>query len=202
MKYRLLLSLTILVISTIACGSQATSTSSGPAVQPTTTSDSGTISSARVLSAQEVFEVSAIDAVKMDGYTVTSSVCEVVSLPTPQKFEQAGWLLVFHAFRLSGPDASEESVVLFASNHRASDGGGLVFPVNDAAIALDQGFPEAPGLADPVTVDSPGAQTALDCASVADPPAGLELDGLDPEVWRRDAISRFGAEETYDDGSK
>jgi hypothetical protein len=91
---------------------------------------------------------------------------------------------------------------LFASNHTAADGAGLVFPVNAEAIDLNQGFPPGPGLADPITLDTPGAETALACARQVGGPALLELNDLDVEAWRSEAISRFGPEQTFDDGSK
>src|SRR6266508_3860002 len=64
---------------------------------------------AKVLSAEEVFEVSAIDVVKDDGYTVTSAVCEVVS---SERFQPSvnvdGGQIVFHAFRITKPSLGTE----------------------------------------------------------------------------------------------
>jgi|GEM_PF-1352323 len=169
------------------------------------TSNGGGEISAQVLSARDVFVVSAVHAVESDGYTITSAVCEFVSpmsyLPSNIIF---GGQLVFHAFRLTGPDLETEAVVLFASNHTAADGAGLVIPVNAEAIGLDQGFPSGSDLVEPITVDTPGAETALDCAHRVGDPTSLELKDkdFDIEVWRSEAIEMFGPEETFDDGSK
>lgn len=166
------------------------------------TSDGSVGTQARVLPAAEVFQVSAVDAVQNDGYVVTSSVCEVIALPTPQEFQDVGWRLAFHAFRIAGPGLSEEKVVLFASNHAAADGVGLTIAVNDAAIELGQGFPAGPDIPARITVETPGAEAALACAREAGEPATLDMNGVDPEAWRSEAIRRFGPEETFDDGSK
>ena len=160
----------------------------------------GAETAARVLSAKEVFEVNAVDAVEADGYTLTSGVCEVVS--PPSFLPSSSIFRIFHAFRLTGPDLDSEIVVLFASNRTAADGGGLVLPVNAEAIGLNQGFTPGSSLVDPVTVDTPGAQTALSCARRVGAPASLELADLDVEAWRSEAIERFGPEMTFDDGSK
>lgn len=167
------------------------------------TSNGGAETAARVLSAKDVVEVNAVHAVEADGYTVTSAVCEFVSpmsyLPSNSVF---GGQLVFHAFRLAGADLDAEAVVLFASNHTAAYGPGLVIPVNAEAIGLDQEFPPGSDLVEPITVDTPGAETALGCARRAGDPASLELKDFDVEAWRSEAIERFGPEKTYDDGSK
>jgi hypothetical protein len=69
------------------------------------------------LSAEDVFEVSAVDLVKDSGYTVTSAVCEVVSSerfqPTINGQKIDAGKIVFHAFRITGPNLDSEVVVLF-----------------------------------------------------------------------------------------
>jgi len=167
------------------------------------TSSSGTKIAARVLNAQDTFEVSAVDAVSIYGFTVTSAVCEVVSpmsyLPSHPSF---GGQLVFHAFRVTGPTLGSEVVVLFASNHTAANGAGLVIPINTEASSLMPLASAGPSLVEPITVDTPGAQAALDCAREVGKPALLELGNFDIEAWRREAIGKFGPEQTFDDGSK
>lgn len=211
-RYILIVVFLILLISIIACGGSGVVVSTPIGNQPGNqsvptlkfdTSNSGAETSARVLSAKDVFEVSAVDAVEMDGYTVTSAVCEIVApmsyLPSSSIF---GGQLVFHAFRLTGPALDSEAVVLFASNHTAADGSGLAIPINAEAISLNQGFSAGSSAVDPITVDTPGAQTALACARQVGKPASLELGGFDVEAWRREAIGKFGPEQTNADGSK
>lgn len=157
----------------------------------------------RVLSAQEVFNVSAVDAVKADGYTVSSAVCEVVS---PINYQPSlsifNGQLVFHSFRLTGQGLESEIVVLFASNHTAKNGNGLVFSINDGAIDLNQGFSAGSSLNEPITVNTAGAQTALDCAQKAGEPPILDLGNFNVEDWRQKTIEKFGPEQTNSDGSK
>jgi hypothetical protein len=173
-----------------------------PTVLPTV-SQNGAELAAQILSAKDVFEVDAVNAAEMDGYTVTSAVCEVISpmhyLPSSSIF---GGQLVFHAFRLSGPGLGSEVVVLFASNHTAANGSGLVIPINPEAISLNQGFSAGTKAVEPITIDTPGAQTALTCARQAGEPPKLELGNLDVEAWRLEAIKKFGPEQTNSDGSK
>ena len=160
-------------------------------------------SGARVLDARESFEVSAVQAVEADGFTVASAVCEVVSSENYRPDDGVfGGKLVFHAFRISGPGIDGEVVALFGTNHAAADGRGLVFPVNGAAIDLDQGFPPGSNLADPVTEDTNGASAAVACAQAAADPPVVDAGDFDVEAWRAEAIERFGPEETFDDGSK
>jgi len=158
---------------------------------------------AKVLSAEEVFEVSAIDVVKDEGYTVTSAVCEVVS---PERDVISGvdlGKIVFHAFRITSPALGKEVIVLFASNHTAEDGSGLVFTVNTEASSLFPDFPDVSRRSEhPITVNTPGAKEALECAQQAGSPPSLELGNFDTEEWRRRAIEKFGPEQTYSDGSK
>jgi hypothetical protein len=159
---------------------------------------------AKVLSAQDVFEVSAIDVVKDEGYTVMSAVCEVVSseryLPS---VNVDGGQIVFHAFRITKPNLGSEVIVLFYSNHTAAQGRGLVFTVNSEASKLFPDFPDASHNSEfPVTVDTAGAREALECAQQAGSPPPLDLGNFDTEQWRRKAIEEFGPEETYGDGSK
>jgi hypothetical protein len=164
-------------------------------------SPSGT--TAKTLSAAETFEVSAIDVVKNKGYTITSAVCEVVS---SERFlplvEATGGKIVFHAFRITSPSLDSEVIVLFGSNHTAADGRGLVYPINDEAIKVDPEFRDGSKLSYPITVNTAGAQTALDCARQAGSPPAIDLGEFDVEAWRREAIKRFGPEQTYSDGSK
>jgi hypothetical protein len=164
-------------------------------------SPSGT--TAKTLSAAETFEVSAIDVVKDEGYTVTSAVCEVVS---PEHDVISGvdlGKIVFHAFRITKPALGKEVVVLFASNHTAQDGSGLVFTVNSEAASLFPDFPNVSRRSEhPITVNTPGAQDALDCAQKAGSPPSLDMGSFDTEAWRRKAIEKFGPEQTYSDGSK
>jgi len=163
------------------------------------TSTSGTEIAAQVLSAQDTFEVGAVDSVNMYGFTVTSAVCEVVSpmsyLPSQPPF----WgQLVFHAFRVTGPTLGSEVVVLFASNNTAANGAVFVFPINTEASRLMPLVSAGPSLVEPITVDTPGAQAALDCAREVGKPALLELGNFDIEAWRREAIGKFGPEQTFD----
>src|SRR5918996_5897196 len=59
-------------------------------------------SSANTLSAERTRQVSAIDVVTDEGYTVTSAVCEVISNDTYVPSENIdGGLIVFHAFRIT-----------------------------------------------------------------------------------------------------
>jgi hypothetical protein len=159
-------------------------------------------SRANVLSPQDVFEVSAVEVVKDDGYTVTSDVCEVVS--TERYLSSAGGgKIVFHAFRITKPDLGSEVVVLFTSNHTAADGMGLLNTVNSEAVRLFPNFPDATRRSDePITVDTAGAQEALECAQKVGGPSQLDFGTFDHEAWRLEAIQRFGPEETFDDGSK
>jgi hypothetical protein len=155
------------------------------------------------LSAEDVFEVSAVGLAKDEGYTVTSAVCEVVSSEREVVSGVDLGHIVFHAFRITKPSLGKEVVVLFASNHTASEGAGLIFTVNSEASSLFPDFPDVSRRSEhPITVDTPGAQTALLCAQKAGSPPSLELGKLDVEAWRREAIQKFGAEETYSDGSK
>lgn len=158
---------------------------------------------AKTLSAAETFEVSAIDVVKGEGYTVTSAVCEVVS---PERDVISGvdlGKIVFHAFRITRPSLGKEVIVLFASNHTAQDGSGLVFTVNSEAASLFPDFPNVSRRSEhPITVNTPGAQDALDCAQKAGSPPSLDMGSFDTEAWRRKAIEKFGPEQTYSDGSK
>ena len=128
-----------------------------------------------VLSPEEAGVVTAVEAVTDDGFTISSAVCEAVH-PRPYRRADSvfGGKQVFHAFRLTGRDIAGEATVLFASNHAAADGGGVVIPVNPAAVDLDQGFPPGTDLADPITEDMAGAPEALACAAAASPapPAG------------------------------
>lgn len=159
---------------------------------------------AKVLSAEDVFEVSAIDVAKDDGYTVTSAVCEVVS---SERFQPAvgvdGGQIVFHAFRITKPSLGTEVAVLFYSNHTVAQGRGLVFTVNPVAARLFPDYPDASRNSKyPITVDTAGAQEALECAQQAASPHPLDLGNFETEEWRRKAIEKFGPEETHSDGSK
>lgn len=158
---------------------------------------------AHVLSEEEVFEVSAIDVVKDEGYTVTSAVCEVVSSELYQPSVNVdGGQIVFHAFRITKPSLGSEVVVLFYSNHTAAQGKGLVFTVNSDAARLFPDFPDVSKSSYPITANTPGAQEALDCARQAGEPASIESGNFDTEEWRRKAIEQFGPEQTFSDGSK
>lgn len=158
------------------------------------------------LPAKDVFEVSAVYAVKDAGYTVTSAVCEVVSSerfqPIINGVKVDAGKIVFHAFRITGPHLSSEVLVLFSSNHTAADGSGLIQTVNADAVRLFPEFPKGPKLRYPITVDTDGAQEALECARHASPPPSLDFGDFDAEAWRREAIKRFGPEQTFSDGSK
>lgn len=156
----------------------------------------------QVLAAQDVFEVSAIDLVVGEGYTVTSAVCEVVSSESYSVQGYDFWKIIFHAFRITGPTLGTESVVLFASNHTARDGSGFIQTANPLAIALFPDFPDGPNLKHPITMDTPGAQEAIECAMQAGPPSAIDMGNFDVEAWRRKAIAKFGPEKTFDDGSK
>jgi len=158
---------------------------------------------AKVLSAADTFEVSAIDVVKDGGYTVTSTVCEVVSPERNVLYGIDLGKIVFHAFRISNTTLGKEVVVLFTSNHTAEDGTGLVFTVNPEAARLFPDFPDVTRRSEhPITVDTPGAQEALDCARQAGKPPALEFRNFDVEAWRRETIKKFGGEQTNPDGSK
>lgn len=157
---------------------------------------------AQILSAEDVFQVSAIDVVKDEGYTVTSAVCEVVS---SESYSVQGYnfgKIVFHAFRISKPSLGTEAVVLFASNHTASDGSGLVQNINPLAKTLFPDFPDGSRLKHPITMDTPGVKEALECARQAGGPSSLDFGSFDHETWRQEAVRRFGPETVYDDGSK
>ena len=173
--------------------------------KPTSTSSVDTISVPTALynlPAKDVYEVSAVNLVKDSGYTVTSAVCEVVS---SERYSVQGYdfgKIVFHAFRITKPTLDTEAVVLFASNHTARDGSGLVQNVNPLAKTLFPDFPDGARLKHPITMDTPGAQDALECAQQAGPPPPLDFQGFDVEAWRQEAIKRFGPEKTYSDGSK
>lgn len=158
----------------------------------------------KVLSAEEVLNVAAVNAVELDGYVVTSEVCEVVSPINYQPEAIFYGQLVFHSFRIAGPGIESEIIALFASNLRATDKSGLpfVFPVNDEAISLNQGFPSGSSLAEPITEETPGAKVAISCAKDAGKPRKLNFKGFDVEDWRSKAISKFGPEQILDDGSK
>ncbi|PWB72293.1 MAG: hypothetical protein C3F07_12295 [Anaerolineales bacterium] len=158
--------------------------------------------SIHTLSAEEIFEVSAIDVVETEGYTVTSAVCEVLS---SERYTIQGvdyGKIVFHAFRISKPSISSEAVVVFASNHTARDGIGLVWTVNTLAKSLFPEFPDSSLLKHPITMDTPGAQDALECAQQADVPPAIDMGSFDVEAWREEAIKRFGPEKSFPDGSK
>lgn len=207
----ILAGLGVMAISLIGCLAFLLLFNSRPASAPTATttplppSISTTVSNsttAKILSAADIFEVSSINIVKDEGYAITSSVCEVVS---SERFTVQGYdfgKIVFHAFRISKPTIVTDDVVLFASNHTASDGSGLVQNVNPLAKTLFPDFPDGAHLKHPITMDTPGAQEALDCASQAGAPPSLDLGNFDTEEWRRRAIEKFGPEETYSDGSK
>lgn len=160
--------------------------------------------SAKTLSAAETFEVSAVGVVKDDGYTVTSAICEVVSSEHFQPSVNVdGGQIVFHAFRITKPSLGSEVVVLFYSNHTAAQGSGLVFTVNSEASRLFPEFPDASRNSEyPITVNTAGAEDALECAKKAGNPPSLDSGNFDAEAWRREAIKRFGPEQTYPDGSK
>jgi hypothetical protein len=158
---------------------------------------------AQILSAEDVFEVSAIDVVRDEGYTVTSAVCEVVSSELYQPSVNVdGGQIVFHAFRITKPSLNSEVVVLFYSNHTAAQGRGLVFTVNADAARLFPDFPDVSKSSYPITVNTPGAEDALDCARQAGEPASFDAGNFDTEEWRRKAIEQFGPEQTFNDGSK
>jgi len=158
---------------------------------------------AQILSAEEVFEVSAIDVVKDEGYTVTSGVCEIVSSELYQPSVSVdGGQIVFHAFRITKPNLGSEVLVLFASNHTAAQGSGLVFTVNSDAARLFPDFPDISKSSYPITINTPGAQEALDCARQAGKPSSLDTGNFDTEEWRQQAMKKFGPEQTYSDGSK
>lgn len=157
----------------------------------------------KTLSAAETFEVSAVDVVKDEGYRVTSAVCEVVS---PERNVISGidlGKIVFHAFRITSLSLGKEVVVLFASNHTAEDGSGLVFTVNNVASSLFPDFPDKSRHPEhPITINTPGAQEALECASQAGAPPSLNFGNFNVETWRRQTIEKYGPEQTYDDGSR
>lgn len=168
------------------------------------TSNPSKETNSKVLSAKDVFEVSAVDIAKTNGYVVTSAVCEVIS---PQPYEPFASInqeiIVFHSFRINDPAIGSEVTVLFASNHTAAVGMGLTYTINSEATKLFPDFPDGPSFTSPITVDYPGAQTALDCAHKAGKPPSLNLgNNFDTEEWRRKTIEKFGEEQAYDDGSK
>jgi hypothetical protein len=172
--------------------------------------NAGTQPAAQVLSAQDVFNVSAVEVVETKGYTLTSAVCEVVS---PEHFNPIInsngtpisidlFQIIFHAFRITGPGLNSELVVLFASNHTAAKGQGQVFAINADAKRLFPEYPDGSKLSYPITTDTLGSQSALLCAQQAGKPPTLQLNNFDVEAWRREAIQKFGPEKTYSDGSK
>jgi len=155
------------------------------------------------LSAKDTFQVSAISVVQDKGYTVTSAVCEFVSselyLPS---VNMDGGQIVFHAFRIIKPSLGSEVIVLFYSNHTAAQGNGLVFTVNPEATRLFPEFPDSNRLDYPITVNTSGAQSALNCAQQAGKPPSLDTGNFDVEAWRQEAIKKFGVEQVNSDGSK
>lgn len=158
---------------------------------------------ANTLSAEDVFQVSAIDVVKDEGYSVTSAVCEIVSSERNVISGIDLGKIVFHAFRITKPSLGTEVVVLFASNHTAADGRGLVFTVNSEAARLFPDFPDVSRHPEhPITIDTPGAQDALKCAQEAEGPPSLDFGKFDVEAWRSEAVKKFGPEKTFADGSK
>jgi hypothetical protein len=203
----ILAGLGVVAIITIGCLVFLLLFNNRPASAPSATASPlppGDSTTAKILSAQDVFEVSAIDVVKDEGYTVTSGVCEVVSseryLPS---VNVDGGQIVFHAFKITKPTLDSEIVVLFYSNHTAAQGRGLVYTVNAEASSLFPDFPDASRNPKyPINVNTAGAQDALDCAQRAGGPPALDLGNFDTEEWRRRAIEKFGPEETYSDGSK
>jgi hypothetical protein len=157
----------------------------------------------KVLSAEDTFEVSAIDIVKDEGYKVTSAVCEVISPERDVLYGIDLGNIVFHAFRITKDTLGNEVVVLFASNHTASDGNGPVFTVNSEAVRLFPDFPDVSRRSEhPITLNTPGAQDALECAQQAGKPPSLNAGNFDVEAWRREAIKKFGQEQTNSNGSK
>lgn len=159
---------------------------------------------AKVLSAKDVYEVSAVDIAKTKGYAITSAVCEVISPQTYEPFASINQeIIVFHSFRINDPAVGSEVTVLFASNHTAAVGMGLTYTINPEATKLFPDFPDGPSFTSPITVDYPGAQTALECARQAGSPPALDFgNNFDTEEWRRKTIEKFGEEQAYDDGSK
>ncbi len=165
---------------------------------------------ANILSAKDVFFVTAVDAAHEKGYTVTSAVCEVVS---PERFRPTFNVnstpttidveaIVFHAFRITDPTLHKEVAVVFESNHTAADGKGIIATVNPDAKRLFPNIIDGSTLTYPITMNTAGAQSALECAQQAGKPPSLDLGGFDYETWRQEAIQKFGAEQTYSDGSK
>lgn len=185
------------------CGFFAISVSFNPSSGVATKTLSASGVTTKILSAAETFEVSAVDVVKDEGYTVTSAICEVVS---PERNVISGidlGKIVFHAFRITHSSLGREVIVLFASNHTAEDGSGLVFTVNTEAARLFPDFPDKSRHPEhPITTNTPGAQKALECARQAGAPPSLNLGDFDAEAWRRETIEKYGPEQTYDDGSK
>jgi hypothetical protein len=162
------------------------------------------IVTAKILSAKDVFEISAVNVVEDEGYSITSGVCEVVS---PERYLPSvnvdGEQIVFHAFKITQPILGSDVIVLFYSNHTAAQGSGLVFTVNAEASRLFPDYPNASlNSKYPITVNTAGAQEALECVRQAGVPPALDLGNFDAEEWRRKAIEKFGPEETYSDGSK
>lgn len=156
---------------------------------------------ARTLDAREVYDVSAIDAVRRAGYSLSSAICEVES---PRAYEAGnrvfGGRLFFHAFRATR--GGNEQVLLFASNHPVAGGGGLVIPVNTEASALDRDLPKGAAFREPILEITSGADIALRCARDAGPSPLLTIAGLDLDAWRRTTAKQFGSEQTHSDGSK
>jgi hypothetical protein len=136
----------------------------GPTNTPTLLSFGPSKIPAIILSGQDIFRIDAVNAARDDGYTITSNVCELISplkyLPFNTIF---GGQLVFHSFRLKGNKLTSEVVVLFASNHTAANGPGLVIPINTGAINLNQGFTSGLKVVSPITMDTPGAKEAVEC---------------------------------------
>jgi hypothetical protein len=201
----ILAGLGVVAISIIGCLAFLLLFNSRPASTPNTTASPlppSNSTTGKILSAADTFEVSSINVVEDEGYTVTSAVCEVVS---PERFTVEGYdfgKIVFHAFRITKPTLVTDAVVLFASNHTASDGSGLVQNVNPLAKTLFPDFPDGARLKHPITTDTPGAQEALDCASQAGAPPPLDFGNFNAEEWRQKTIEKFGSEQTFDDGSK
>jgi len=183
----------LLPLASIFSGSPASAPASNPSKE----------TNAKVLSAEDVFEVSAVDIAKTNGYIVTSAVCEVISPKPYAPFANINQeRIVFHAFRINDPATSSEVTVLFASNHTAADGMGLTYTISPEATKLFPDFPDGPSFTSPITVDYPGAQTALDCARQAGSPLALDFGDFNVEEWRQKTIEKFGSEQTNSDGSK
>ena len=169
-----------------------------------------TTPNARILSAAEVYQASAVQYVKTQGYTVTSAVCEVVS---PEHFNPTFningtstnidlFQIVFHAFRITGPALTSDLVVLFATNHTARQGIGVIWAINTDAIRLLPVVQEGSKATYPITMNTTGAQTAMACARQAGKPPSLQLGNISGETWRQEAIKKFGPEQILSDGTK